>query len=284
MKKLVKIFMVPAFGLMMMGNALAGVPSNWDLYTCDGATFADGYTATVELDDGWEGYAFQAEDDFDGTCKDKKADGFACTKSGNLITSGINDDATFKLFAASSDEEDLDLPANDGDPTYAVVHADIFQPGDCAVAFDCNHDEDDGTTAEISCFDSGFPNGPWVDGFFDNAEDSCSDAAGETGEGMFADGDNFSPNRPKPGNKAHKNWAMYVELTASCQSGLIAVTANNAAPSCNSAEHEVDGIADGGDVATAFAAGTVTFTPDTDCSATLECEDSTSQIECIVAP
>ncbi|MFT5770502.1 MAG: hypothetical protein ACI9H8_002491, partial [Lysobacterales bacterium] len=198
---------------------------------------------------------------------------FACTKSGNLITSGINDDATFKLFAASSDEEDLDLPANYGDPTYAVVHADIFLPGACAEPSDCDFDGDVGT-ADISCYDSGFPNGPGPDGLFDNAEDSCADAAAETGEGMFADGDNFSPNRPKPGNKAHKNWAMYVELTASCQSGYIDVVANTAAPSCNSAGLEVDGIADGGDVATAFAAGTVTFTPGTDCSATLACEDS----------
>ena len=139
MKKIVYVLITAAFGLTGMGSALACDPATFDLYTCGGATFADGYTAHVELVSPWESCQFHAEDDIDGTCKGKKVDGFACTPSGNLISSRIDDDVKLRAFddCVTNTTLDLDVSAA-GDPFYAVVHANIFDPGTCASSFLCN--------------------------------------------------------------------------------------------------------------------------------------------------
>lgn len=284
----------------LMGSAFAGISPPYDLYTCGGATFANGYDVDVDLDNGYEGVWFQLEDSATGDCDDAKDAGadFACNQkgSGNLVTSKIDDDTSPvdgpSLYSESSDNADLDMTDAGADPRYAIVHADIFIPGSCATnEGPCDHDGDSGElTAEWpSCYYSGHDGGDF-NGIFNNPEDSCDDAANNettgTAEGMFAEanggGGTISPNRPKGGNKAHKNWAMYVELTAACQSGYLAVEAGAAAPTCDEVSVERTAVADGGDWETDFVdAGDVKFTPDTQCTATLECEDSSSDTECV---
>ena len=219
----------------------------------------------VELTDGYEGVWFQVEDDADGVCGSaKKIKGdpdadldFACNKNGtgNLVTSRIDDDTSPDDgpldFSNSADNADLDVIEGGADPRYAVVHADIFIPGSCAVDVGpCNHDSDDGTTPEQSCYDSGFGGGTSPEGYYGTAEASCENAFDSTGEGMFAEanegGGTFSSNRPKDGDTAHMNWAMYVQLEATCQ-GTVAVLADASAPTCDSAAITRTAVADGGD-------------------------------------
>ena len=101
---------------------------------------------------------------------------------------------------------------------------------------------------------------------------------------MFAEGMPFSSTRPKPNaGKKHKNWAMWNELTALCPNDgvTVAVDADDPAPNCDSAEVVVDAITDGGNFdISSVVAGTVTFTPDTQCTATLECADVASNNTC----
>jgi hypothetical protein len=270
----------------------SGCPPTFDLYSCGGATFANGYTAHVALDPPWKGVAFQAEDDVDGTCKGKKEDGFACTSKGNLITSRIDDASAFRDFDAAVENYTLDLPESaGGDPAYATVHADIFEPGECATPVACNYDgTDQGGDFDLvddTCYDSGYGGGDSADGlgYFGDPNAACMEAFENTSEGMFVEGVPFSENRPKKkgGGSPKRNWAMYVELSAACQSGLIAVPAGSAAPACSSASLSVDAIAGGGDYDQAYIdAGEVTFTPDSDCAAVLECSGSVSPIACNV--
>ena len=186
-----------------------------------------------------------------------------------------------KAFTNPTDEQDLGFPANSGDPTFAVVHADIFIPGDCAeVAGICNHDSDDGSTAEQDCYDSGFSGGPSPEGWWGTAEESCTEAVANTDEGMFAEGAPFSSGRPKPGKSSHKSWAMYAELIATCDTGVQFVPTGDE-QLCDSAGISVLAVADGGNWPDSFLdVGDVIFTPDTDCTATELCSGVDSQTTC----
>jgi hypothetical protein len=263
---------------------------SYDLYRCGGATFASGYTVHVDLEAPWTGVAFQAEDDVDGTCKDKKADGFACTGSGNLITARIDDAVSFRDFDDSVDNYTLDLAVSAaGDPAYVVIHAEIFDPAGCATPIECNFDDfDQGGDSELAddtCYDSGYSGGDSADGsgYFNDAKAACAETFEYTGEGMIAEGEPFSPNRPKIGDSPNRNWAMFVELAASCREALLSVPAGEPAPTCDSATLTVDAVADGGDFdADYIDVGDVIFTPDSDCAAVLVCEDSLSTTVCIL--
>lgn len=277
MKKIFYILLIASSGLTATGNALACV-SSYDLYTCSGATFDGAYTVHVEFDSPWESADFQGEDDESAGCKGNKDEGFSCTKKGNLISSRIDDAIVMAAYASSTDHADLGLTGT-GEPTYAVVHARVFDPGSCATSFSC--DFVNGGGGSDTCYDSGYPDGPGFDGNFDNADDSCENTAANAGEGMFAEGTPFSEDRPKPGKTKHKNWAMYVELDASelCEAGILAVE-HATTLVCASAEITTTAVADGGDWPDTFIdAGAVTFTPDADCEATFHCESTTTSTD-----
>jgi hypothetical protein len=274
--------------------AQADVPEAryYEIWECTGsATFEGGYTVDVTVDSPYAGIWYQVEDDDDGDCqnfKDEDPD-FACNKSGNLVTSRINDD-TDPLepldYHQSNSGASLILSDSEvaNDSTYAMVHANVFMPGDCALDFQCD-DDNDGETANINCYDSGFGGGPLFGGFYANALDSCEEAFDETSEGFFAElnaeGGMISPDRnPKKKNDGPpKNWAMYVGLTAGACDQTIEVEtdaygyhdhqATEAPPPCDADSVVVDGIVDGGDYAVdgGTDAGDVTFTPTTNCTA-----------------
>lgn len=278
----------------------------YEIWTCGSATFADGYTVDVTVDAPYGGIWYQVEDDDDGSCEDFKNENpdFACNKKGegNLVTSRIDDDTDPLVprdYHQSNSGASLVLADTQvaGDPTYAMVHADVFMPGDCAVGFLCDHD-DDGETADITCYNSGFGGGPLFGGFYDNAFDSCKKAFDETSEGFWAElndgegvvypGGMISPNR-NPKNNNNMNWAMYVGLTApDCPDDIEVETdaegyydkvATETPPDCGDPVYvEVDGIVDGGDyfLDGGIDAGDVTFTPTTNCEASWvsdECDD-----------
>jgi len=271
----------------------AGPPQWVEIWECNGTpTFADGYTVDVTVDPPYAGIWYQVEDDADGACENFKADDpdFACNKKGegNLVTSRIDDD-TDPLVPRDFDQyqkADVSLYVAGtevvGDPTHAMVHADVFEPGTCKVGFQCDHD-DDAESATIPCYDSGFGGGDLHGGFYDNAFDSCEEAFDETSEGFWAelndDGGMISPNR-NPKKKANGNWAMYVGLTSpSCGPDIEVSTpgydgeASETPPDCT-VSVTVDGIVDGGDyfIDGGTDAGDVTFTPTSNCTAAWVCD------------
>lgn len=234
--------------------------------TCSGSFDFSATDVVVDLDSDWRAMTAALElDDSDG-CKNKKGsdDGFLCNGGGSLVTSLIDDDtASSTQFVNGVADPWLANATATGPDAFAIVHMDIFQPGDCAVLMPltCDLSQDGEPFEDCYISESGAE--------FTTAEEACADTYSFNGEGMFAAGNDLSTNRqPKKGN--NKNWAMAVSLEATEDCATYFEQG-----ACEGADNDVTAtlIADGGDYGEVGAVapddflevGTATFSPSGGC-------------------
>lgn len=238
--------------------------------TCTGSFSFESTTVSVNLDSDWRAMTAALElDDTDG-CKSMKDadDGFLCNGGSNLVTSLIDDVTASSTLFSTGLVNPWGASANaTGPDAYAVVHMDIFQPGDCA------------DLKVATCDLDGVPDNDLEDCYisesgkeFATAEESCADTYSFNGEGMFAAGNDLSTKRhPKQGN--NKNWAMSVPLMVTEDCSLYDGTDQ---ATCEGANNDVSAllIANGGGYGEVGASapedylevGTATFTPAGGCA------------------